>query len=642
MSDPTLSPPVPPPLPRGSLPPELFRVQQGRPTEEDVFLTRLLAEQRNGTLHRSIAAAQALEGVSDDRTPTPGDVGPSGYLPGPGTDGGGGRPPRLGLGDGDGDLAGAAARLRVLAGYPTQPTGDGPPTRPPEESAVPAPPGHGVRDRERVGATSGGHSGQGARPRDPRPGLYQEPAAHLAPSTVPPAGPCFVLFKMVDSSESGFTLMNPFALRREIVAVCGDVSNAKPIRSGALLVEVRNGAQASALLGVTDLVGKQVEARLADSLNAVQGSIHSQQLTMLSNAELLEELKSQGAVMVQRLASRNLAQMGPNPTVRVNFAGTELPQAILCGYSKVKVSPWVLAIQQCRNCWGAGHGTKGCRSRYPTCGRCAQQHPTEGCQNPPLCVHCGEEHPVWDRSCRYAASMREDHKARQAEARHLHQEKGRRGPGLVSWPLEFPPLPSPHPSPWGPRAQAPPLRPTVAPRDTHHLSPPPQRRAPLLATPTNTRAEHAAHTTPTNTHTRTEHPTEAAAQTTDTSTHNTTGSSDTVSVQSRPRTPPPAPPRPVILTQHTPTRPQTPTNTINIPHKPPQAPQKHTRSRSSSSSSYRSSPSETSPAPSKGPSDPSESTPSPLHPDPPLVRSPSSSPDLSHRTRQARRTKQPQ
>jgi len=247
------------------------------------------------------------------------------------------------------------------------------------------------------------------------------------------------------------------------------VRSAKPIRSGSLLIEAHSGVQASALLSLDTFMGEPVQCQLADRLNAVQGSVRSEHLLSLTNAELLEELQDQGVCQVQRLASQNLDTLGPNPTIRLSFHGQTLPQAIVCGYLLVPVSPWVPALPQCHNCWDIGrHDTRSCRQRHPTCGRCAQVHPTAGCSASPRCANCDREHSAWDKNCRLKQQARQDHLQRQQEARDAHLQ--RRGPGAATWPT----LPPPGRAPI--RPQTPPQAPPSA------ATPPPQSRRDSVTT----------------------------------------------------------------------------------------------------------------------------------------------------------------
>ena len=136
------------------------------------------------------------------------------------------------------------------------------------------------------------------------------------------------------------------------------------------------------LLEVTNIANHQVAATLADRMNTICGSIRAEALVDLSNTEILAELSSRGVCRVERLASRRLATLGPNPTIKLNFRGKTLPQSVLCGYLVVPVSPWVPAPTQCRHCWQSGHPSRNCRRRAGVCGRCAGGHPTDWCTDP--------------------------------------------------------------------------------------------------------------------------------------------------------------------------------------------------------------------------------------------------------------------
>ena len=199
----------------------------------------------------------------------------------------------------------------------------------------------------------------GARPRDSQgapsqaaPRSPTEPAAYLpasdTPPPPPPEGPCFLLLRLTDGGT--FAKVNPFALRRAIGGLYGEVATAKAIRSGALLIQTAHSHQTVTLLGTRTIMDLPVEPQLADRLNSVTGSVSSDLLVSLTNTDLLEELVPQGVVMVQRLASRDVDRWGPNPTIKLSFGGHILPQTISCGYAVIPVHPWVPAPKLCREC----------------------------------------------------------------------------------------------------------------------------------------------------------------------------------------------------------------------------------------------------------------------------------------------------
>ena len=171
------------------------------------------------------------------------------------------------------------------------------------------------------------------------------PAASLPPPSDPPEGSAKLL---ATKEDGGFSRSNPFALKRNIDALCGPVKDAKALTSGALLIETFTKVQSLAVLATNQLGGKQVRAELAGKIALTQGLIMSDALVTLTNEELLGELAPQGVVVVERLGTRN-PENGPNPAINVAFRGP-LPQYLQCGYLRVPCDPWVPAPTLCTNC----------------------------------------------------------------------------------------------------------------------------------------------------------------------------------------------------------------------------------------------------------------------------------------------------
>ena len=119
---------------------------------------------------------------------------------------------------------------------------------------------------------------------------------------------------------------------------------------------------------------------------------------------------------------------------------------------------------QCRNCWAMlSHETRHCRSRQPTCGKCAGQHETDSCEaGVSRCALCDGPHPAWHRRCPAHAEANEHHKMETQKKKDEHRAKGDAAsrPSPPIWP----PSPEEWPIPGGPivtptRRPAPPARP---------------------------------------------------------------------------------------------------------------------------------------------------------------------------------------
>ena len=63
------------------------------------------------------------------------------------------------------------------------------------------------------------------------------------------------------------------------------------------------------------------------------------------------------------------------------------------------VKPYTNLPSRCKRCQKYGHTEKKCRARRERCGRCAELHPSEGCEARPKCASCRQEHEAKDRQC---------------------------------------------------------------------------------------------------------------------------------------------------------------------------------------------------------------------------------------------------
>ena len=277
----------------------------------------------------------------------------------------------------------------------------------------------------------------------------REPPAVLPTPKEPPDGPCFLLIK---KDNGDFSKSNPFALKRALDTLCGPLNSAKTTNTGTLLVETTDKTQSMNILRSKTLGGLPITVSLASRMRITMGCVRSDAITSLTNEELLQELQSQGVCRVERLRSRNAAEWGPNPTVKLGFYGDALPYHITCGYLRVPVNPWIPAPTLCSHCWEVGsHTARSCRRRSPKCGRCGRSNHVAGdCQaETPSCPSCRQAHPAWDSNCPVRVDARDWHRAVQKERRDAHRAASRQAPP-VQWPLN--PAEWPLPSEALPRA----------------------------------------------------------------------------------------------------------------------------------------------------------------------------------------------
>ena len=77
------------------------------------------------------------------------------------------------------------------------------------------------------------------------------------------------------------------------------------------------------------------------TLNSSRGVIRCRELSNLSEAEIRDELKTQGVVEVHRVTVKKEGKVIPTNTLFVIFNRPDMPKEIKVGYLKVKVDLFV-------------------------------------------------------------------------------------------------------------------------------------------------------------------------------------------------------------------------------------------------------------------------------------------------------------
>ena len=175
----------------------------------------------------------------------------------------------------------------------------------------------------------------------------------------------YLLAKFNDGSP--FSGVHPLQLHRDIKSLIGSVKTAKPIKSGALLIQTLSSAQTKLLLESKELLGKLITVEIADRLNSVEAVAYAPSLRTVSDDELLEECKLQGVIGIRRLRPRQDGT--PNHLVRFRFRGLRYPESITIGFEVLRLRLWVQPPPLCRRCAKFGHTIKTCQSRTTQNGR---------------------------------------------------------------------------------------------------------------------------------------------------------------------------------------------------------------------------------------------------------------------------------
>ena len=217
--------------------------------------------------------------------------------------------------------------------------------------------------------------------------------------------PSFLLIKGTND-ERPLCKLSPFAVNKAIVAILGsDPFNIKKLRNGSILVEVDKETQSQKLLKTTKLNLTMDNAIPIDvsphySLNTKKGVIRCPDIKACSDDEILEGLKAEGVIKLDRISVFRDGQRKPTWTFILTFQSQTLPKYIRVGYYRVAVSQFILNPVRCYKCQNFGHTKFNCR-KNEVCNKCGKEDHTDSqeCADEARCVNCQGYHASNDKTC---------------------------------------------------------------------------------------------------------------------------------------------------------------------------------------------------------------------------------------------------
>ena len=119
-----------------------------------------------------------------------------------------------------------------------------------------------------------------------------------------------------------------------------------------------------------------------------------------SDEEILEGLKDEGVIKLDRISVFRGGQRKPTGTFIVTFQSQTLPKYIRVGYYRVAVSQFILNPVRCYKCQKFGH-TKFNYRKNEVCTKGGQEDHTDSqeCKNEAKCVNCQGNHASNDKEC---------------------------------------------------------------------------------------------------------------------------------------------------------------------------------------------------------------------------------------------------
>jgi hypothetical protein len=149
------------------------------------------------------------------------------------------------------------------------------------------------------------------------------------------------------------------------------------------------------LNGNTFEIKTELDAKLSHS----KGSIYSRDMVDESDATLLEYMKDQKVIKIERILRKKEDKLVATGVFILTFDSPALPKRVNCSWERnVEVRPYFDNPMQCKNCWKYGHTTKRCKSAK-LCSKCGANHEQTTCEQEMKCVNCQKNHSSNDRKC---------------------------------------------------------------------------------------------------------------------------------------------------------------------------------------------------------------------------------------------------
>lgn len=222
-------------------------------------------------------------------------------------------------------------------------------------------------------------------------------------------GPRYLVISRTNSTDT-LANVSPFLIKKVIDNVCGgEVSQCKKLRNGTILVKTKNVKQAMSLMKLISLTPSiTIDVTEHKFLNTCKGVVYCNALRGIEESEILEELKSQSVIEVNKIFKKVNGVLQETGLVVFKFAQSSLPDYIYVGYEKINIRTYIPMPLRCNKCLRFGHLAKFCEN-MKTCCNCAKTHELEEeyeiCINEMNCINCdnannpAKRHHCKDRVC---------------------------------------------------------------------------------------------------------------------------------------------------------------------------------------------------------------------------------------------------
>lgn len=176
-----------------------------------------------------------------------------------------------------------------------------------------------------------------------------------------PTGQRYITIKSLDSNKS-LNELSVFQKTKGLAAISTFADIVAKLKDGTLLVLTKTKQAADIIIRAKHLANVEIVVAEHEFLNFTKGIIFSNDIINLTNAELLEEFKSQHVVDVYRIQKRkpNSDEFENTSGLILTFNLMQIPETIIAGYVNIRVRQYIPNPLRCRKCQLFGHTKNKC------------------------------------------------------------------------------------------------------------------------------------------------------------------------------------------------------------------------------------------------------------------------------------------
>jgi hypothetical protein len=173
----------------------------------------------------------------------------------------------------------------------------------------------------------------------------------------------FSRFLVVTAKDEQPIKLSIFGIQKLLFCAVGDVKEAKKLRSGSVLIEVRTKQQSETALKMTTWVDQLITVTPHRTLNTSRGIIRCREFRDCDDAEVLGALSGQGVTEIKRIKAKREGVLAPTNTIILTFNAPTPPTSVKAAYMKLDVEPFIPNPLRCFNCQKFGHGKMHCNRK---------------------------------------------------------------------------------------------------------------------------------------------------------------------------------------------------------------------------------------------------------------------------------------